>query len=61
MDQNTILSIIAIVVSVGGTILAVINHKKIRSKCGEKVLEASIDITNTTPDIKNDKNNNIIV
>jgi hypothetical protein len=61
MDQNSILSIIALVVSVGGTIIAAINHKKFRSKCGDKVLEASIDITNTTPEVKKDENKNIII
>ena len=60
MDQNTIISIVALIVSIGGGIIGVINHKRIRSKCGDKIIEASIDITNTTPEIKKE-NNNIIV
>jgi len=60
MDQNTIISIVALIVSIGGGIIGVINHKRIRSKCGDKIIEASIDITNTSPEIKKE-NNNIIV
>jgi len=49
MDSNGILSIVAIVVSIGGTILAIVNHKRIRSNCCGKVLTASLDVENTTP------------
>jgi len=49
MEQNTIISIVAIIVSVGGTILAVINHKRCRSHCLGTDLIASIDVENTTP------------
>jgi hypothetical protein len=49
MDQNGILSIVAIVVSIGGSILAVINHKRVRSTCCGKVLDVSLDVENTTP------------
>jgi hypothetical protein len=52
MDENNILGIVALVVSIGGVVLGIINHKRIRSKCGEKVIEASIDIENTTPELK---------
>ena len=52
MDENNILGIVALVVSIGGIVLGIINHKRIRSKCGEKVIEASIDIENTTPELK---------
>jgi hypothetical protein len=55
MDENGIMSLIALIISIGGTILAIINHKKIKSKCGDKVIEASIDITNTTPPINNNE------
>jgi hypothetical protein len=60
MDQNSIMSLVAIIVSVIGGIIGLINHKRIRSKCGDKVLEASIDISNTSPEVKKE-NNNIIV
>jgi hypothetical protein len=49
MDQNGILSIIALVVSVGGSILALVNHKRVRSSCCGKVLDVSLDVENTTP------------
>lgn len=49
MDSNSILSIVAIVVSIGGTILAVINHKRVRSNCCGKEITASLDVESTTP------------
>ena len=49
MDTSSILSIVAIVTSVGGAILAVINHKRIRSNCFGKELTVSFDVENTTP------------
>lgn len=49
MDSNNILSIISIVVAVSTAIIGIINHKRIRSKCGKKELVASIDIENTSP------------
>lgn len=49
MDQSSILSIAAIVVSMAGSVLAVINHKRIRSSCCGKKIEASIDVESTTP------------
>jgi hypothetical protein len=50
MDQNGILSIVAIAVSIGGTILAVFNHRRVRSHCCGKDIVASIDVESTTPD-----------
>lgn len=49
MDQNGILSIVAIAVSIGGTILAVFNHRRVRSHCCGKDIVASIDVESTTP------------
>ena len=51
MDNKTsdILSVAAIIVSVIGSVVGVINHKRIRSKCCGRNLEASVDIENTTP------------
>jgi len=49
MDNNSILSIISIVISVGATILTIINHKRIISKCCGRKLDVSFDINNTTP------------
>jgi hypothetical protein len=47
--DSSILSKIAIGVSVITAVVGVINHKRIRSNCCGKVAEASIDIENTTP------------
>jgi len=51
MDQQTsnILSIIGIVVSVGGALFTIINHKRCRSNCFGKKLELSIDVDQTQP------------
>jgi hypothetical protein len=52
MDQGSILGILAISISVGTTILGIINHKKIRSKCCGREVSASIDIEPTTPPVR---------
>lgn len=49
MDQETILSSIAISLSVAGAIITAINHKRIRSVCCKRSFIASLDIENTTP------------
>ncbi len=51
MDSNTsgILGIIALIISIGGSIITLINHKRIKSSCCGKSAEASLDIENTTP------------
>lgn len=52
MNQSEILGIIAIAISIGGTILGVINHKRIRSKCCGRELSASLDIEPSTPPVR---------
>ena len=47
MDQ--IILYISLGVSLLSMIIGIINHKKIKSKCNGKTIEASLDITNTTP------------
>jgi len=51
MDSNVAaaLAITSVVVSVGGSILAVINHTRCRSNCFGKKLEVSLDVEKTTP------------
>ena len=51
MDSTTssALSIGALIVSLGGSIIAVINHKRIRSNCCGTKAEVSLDIETTTP------------
>ena len=49
MDEQSILSIVAIVLSVGGTALAVINHTRVKSMCCGKKIEVSLDVDRTQP------------
>jgi hypothetical protein len=51
MDSNAtaILAIIGVVVSVGGTVLAVVNHTRIRSVCCGRKLDVSLDVERTSP------------
>ena len=49
MDTSSVLATSALVLSVGGSIIAVINHKRIRSSCCGKKIDVSLDIENTTP------------
>jgi len=47
MDQ--IILYISLGVSLLSMIIGIINHKKIRSRCNNQIIEASLDITSTTP------------
>lgn len=47
--SNTVLSWVAIVVSVGSVVLGFINHRRIRSNCCGRQASVSLDIDNTTP------------
>ena len=49
MDTNTIISGVSLTVAVGSSIIAVVNHKRLRSKCCGRNVDVSIDIENTTP------------
>ena len=51
MDAQTTaaLAIAGLVVSVGGSILAVVNHTRCRSNCFGQKLEVSLDVEKTTP------------
>jgi hypothetical protein len=49
MDTTNILGIIGFGISLIGAIYTAVNHKRIRSKCCGKILEASLDVENTTP------------
>ena len=51
MDAQTTaaLAIAGLVVSVGGSILAVVNHTRCRSNCFGQKLEVSLDVERTTP------------
>jgi hypothetical protein len=47
MDQSSILGIVGIVIGISGTILALINHTRIRSNCFGKKIEVSLDVDKT--------------
>ncbi len=49
MDDSNVLSIVAIVLSVCGTVIAAINHTRIRSACCGRKIEVSLDIEKTSP------------
>ena len=50
MDSNSIISIVAIVISIGGTLLGIFNHRRIRSKCfSDKEIVLQLDVESTTP------------
>jgi anthranilate phosphoribosyltransferase len=49
MDSTNILSISALVLSAAGSFLAVVNHRRVRSRCCGANLEASLDVETTTP------------
>lgn len=49
MENSAIMGMIALIVSVGGAIVAVVNHKRLRSDCCGRKLSVSVDIENTTP------------
>jgi hypothetical protein len=50
MDNNLIISVIAMLGSFFGVICGILNHKRLRSKCfSEKELILSLDVEDTTP------------
>jgi hypothetical protein len=49
MDQSEIVSWLALALSIATSVFAAVNHKRIRSHCCGKVLEASLDVEATTP------------
>ena len=49
MDQSGIIGLVALGISIIGSILGVINHRRLRSHCCGQDLVASIDLETTTP------------
>jgi hypothetical protein len=51
MDNTTtsIIALVGIALSIGSTVIGVVNHKRIRSNCCGKKLEASLDIDSSSP------------
>ena len=54
MDQSGIIGLVALGISIIGSILGVINHRRLRSHCCGQDLVASIDVesTDTKEDLK---------
>jgi hypothetical protein len=48
-DTTSILAVIGVVISVGGAILSVINHTRVKSMCCGQKLEVSLDVEKTQP------------
>lgn len=48
-DTTSILAVIGVVISVGGTVLSVINHTRVKSMCCGQKLEISLDVEKTQP------------
>jgi len=59
MDQNSILSTLAIIVSVLSVVIGIINHKQVKSRCCKREASFSLDITSTTPEIDTPTQDNI--
>jgi len=47
-QQGVVVGWVALGLSVVGTIIGFINHKRIRSRCNKRTVEMSLDIENTT-------------
>ncbi len=48
-DTEIIMSGVALFIAVGGSILAIVNHKRLRSSCCGKSIVMSLDVESTTP------------
>jgi hypothetical protein len=48
-DTTSILSYLGVILGVGSTLLAGINHRRVRSQCCGLKTDVSIDIEDTTP------------
>jgi hypothetical protein len=49
MDNTGIMAVSGLVISILGSVIALINHKRVRSHCCGKDIIASVDVENTTP------------
>jgi len=59
MDQSGIIGLVALAISIIGSILGVINHRRLRSHCCGQDLVASIDVESTTPPDKTEQTTQI--
>lgn len=51
MDDNSIMAVVALIISIGGSVIAIVNHKRVRSGCCGHNVEVSLDVENTTPPV----------
>jgi len=49
MDSTTIMSGFALCIALGGAVLGVVNHRRIRSNCCGRNVVVSLDVESTTP------------
>nr|WPF46745.1 MAG: hypothetical protein [Lake Baikal virophage 11] len=49
VSESYAMTLVALVISIGGVVLGVINHKRIRSNCCGVKSEVSLDIEQTSP------------
>jgi hypothetical protein len=49
MNEENITAYVALAVSLGTSLIAFVNHKRIRSTCCKREIVASLDIESTTP------------
>ena len=47
--DSGIIAIVGLVISVGGSVLAIVNHRRIRSNCCGLPIVMSVDVETTTP------------
>jgi hypothetical protein len=52
MTEENITAYVALAISLGTTLLALVNHKRIRSTCCKREIVASLDIESTTPPLR---------
>jgi hypothetical protein len=49
MEVTNVITYISFALSIGSIVLAIINHKRLRSNCCGNVGVVSLDVENTTP------------
>jgi hypothetical protein len=47
--ETGVIAIVGLIVSIGGSLLAIVNHRRVRSNCCGLPLVMSVDVETTTP------------
>lgn len=50
-SESYAMTIVALVISIGGVVIGIVNHKRIRSSCCGIKTEVSLDIEQTSPTV----------